>query len=232
MFVKIIFSLLLSLPLLLPAIAQSSWAGENEIYFVRHAESMGNLTHKHTQKNDRTLSPKGIKQAQQLMHTLDSLHIDVVIVSPKYRALLTILPYLKSRRITAEIWPELAECCWQKKQQYRSPSYSLARGKKIKLTTKLQRWFSFPDTDSHYNYHTRNYPDGLLQTQKAVKRLKESAKQSDKTILIIGHYHAGSRLLEMLQNLEPIGRYKLANTSISHLVEKADGSYLLLNQKR
>jgi len=231
MFMKFIISLILFLPLSLVSVTLAAQAGPTEIYFVRHAETMGNLTHRHSKKNDQTLSPEGKRQVQALMRTLNRLDIDYIVVSPKYRVLKTILPYLKKHRVTAEIWPELAECCWQKNRSH-APVFALKRGEKIKLTPEMKLWFSFPDAASHYSYETSNYAEGILQTMKAAERLKKRFGQSGKIILVVGHYHAGSRLLEILQGLKPIGRYHLANTSISHLVEKPDGTFILLNQRR
>jgi len=231
MFMKFTIALVLLLPSLLISITQAAQASETEIYFVRHAETMGNLTHSHAKADDQTLSPDGKKEVEALTLTLDRLDFDYIIVSPKLRALKTILPYLKKHRVTAEIWPELAECCWQKDRRQTS-AFDLRRGEKIELTHELARWFSFADSDSHYNYDTRNYSEGILQTMMAADRLKKRFGQSNKTILVIGHYHAGSRLLEILQGMEPIGRYRLSNTSISHLTEQPNGAFELLNQQR
>ncbi|OIO67629.1 MAG: histidine phosphatase family protein [Zetaproteobacteria bacterium CG12_big_fil_rev_8_21_14_0_65_54_13] len=231
MHIKLMTTLVLLLPSMLIAVAQSATAGQTEVYFVRHAETMGNLTHSHSKQDDRTLSPEGIRQVEELTRSLEQLNIDYIVVSPKQRALKTILPYLKKHRLTAEIWPELAECCWQKEHR-QSSAFDLKRGEKIELTSGMAPWFSFAAGDSHYSYDTRNYSEGILQTLMAADRLKKRFGQSDKTILVVGHYHAGSRLLEILQGMEPVGRYKLSNTSISHLVEQPNGTFDLLNQHR
>ncbi|EAU54995.1 histidine phosphatase family protein [Mariprofundus ferrooxydans] len=231
MFMKSALALVLLLSSLLLSAPMAAQATETEIYFVRHAETMGNITHSHSKKDDQTLSPEGKRQVAELTRRLGQLKIDYIIVSPKLRALKTILPYLKKHRVTAEIWPELAECCWQKDRSQTS-AFDLQRGGKIELPADMQHWFSFADNDSHYSYYTRNYSEGILQTLMAADRLKKRFGQSGKTILVVGHYHAGSRLLEILQGMEPIGRYKLANTSISHLVENPNGTFNLLNQHR
>jgi len=231
MFMKFITALALLLPSILISFAQTAAADQTEIYFVRHAETMGNITHSHSKQDDQTLSPEGKSQVDELTRSLEQLKFDYIIVSPKYRALKTIQPYLKKHRLTAEIWPELAECCWQKDHRQTS-AFDLRRSEKIELTRELEPWFSFADGDSHYSYDTRNYSEGILQTLMAADRLKRRFGRSDKIILVVGHYHAGSRLLEILQGMEPIGRYKLDNTSISHLVEKPNGNFELLNQHR
>jgi len=113
-------------------------APATEIYIVRHAETVGNATHKHTHHNDRTFSARGKKQVVELTRDLDKLHFDHIIVSPKYRVLKTIFPYLKKHHLVAEIWPELAECCWQQKSS-RLSSFRLYRGDAIVLDRKMKR---------------------------------------------------------------------------------------------
>ena len=172
-----------------------------DIYFVRHAETMGNLTHHYSRENDRTLSPTGIRQVENLTRALDQLQFDYIIVSPKYRVLKTISPYLKKHRLAAEIWPELAECCWQKQRTL--SSRSLRRGSRISLESAMKPYFTFADKDDHYSYKTRGYGHGMVQISMATERIKQLFAGSDKRILIVGHYHAGSRILEMLKGLKP-----------------------------
>jgi len=231
MFLKSLFaltSLCLSLILSATCTAQSLHAA-TAIYFVRHAETMGNLTHRHNYKNDRTLSPKGRRQVEALTRKLDTFSFDYIIVSPKYRALKTILPYLKKHRMVAEIWPELAECCWQK-QRYLSGGKP-ARGSKIKLETAMKPYFTFADAQSRFSYDTRGYGQGMMQTFMASEKLKQRFSGSGKRILVVGHYHAGARLIEILQGDEPIGRYKISNTQLLHLRENSDGTFALFNKQ-
>lgn len=197
----------------------------SDIYFVRHAETMGNLTHHHTHKNDRTLSPEGRRQVAALTRRLDRLQFDHIIVSPKLRAMKTILPYLKKHRLVAEIWPELAECCWQKRHEhfYSNPQ----RGGAIRLAPELRRYFTFADADAHYLFNTHGYGEGMAQTLMAVRKIRQRFSGTGQRILIVGHYHSGSRIIEILQGLEPTGRYHIANTQILHLRESSDGAYAL-----
>ncbi len=202
----------------------SSYAA-TDIYFVRHAETMGNLTHHHSRENDRTLSPAGIRQVENLTRELDQLQFDYIIVSPKYRVLKTILPYLKKHRLVAEIWPELAECCWQKRRE--PSSGSLDRESRISLESGMKPYFTFAKADDHYSYKTRGYGQGMAQMLLATDRIRQRFADSDKRILIVGHYHAGSRIIEILQGLEPVGRYKIANTQTIHLQEGNTGTFFL-----
>ncbi len=210
-----------------------SYAGTaTEIYFARHAETLGNVTHKHNHKNDRTFSRKGKQQVIRLTKKLDELDFDSIIVSPKYRVLKTIFPYLKKHHLKAEIWPELQECCWQKHKTNRLSSSGLQRGGSIYLEPEMQHYFTFPNAEAHRKYAAKNYGDGLLQTFKAVQLIRQRFAASGKRILVVGHYHSGARLIEILQGIEPDGRYKLSNANISLLRENSDGSFQLIDMNQ
>jgi len=217
--------------LFLVAISSAYAAPATEIYFVRHGETVGNATHHHTHENDRTFSEKGQRQVARLTQKLDGLSFDHIVVSPKYRTLNTIFPYLKKHALKAEIWPELQECCWQAKTS-RLSSFNLQRGEMIRLESEMKRYFIFPDDQARRRFAARNYGDGLLQMFKAAQLIRKRFAGSGKRILIVSHYHIGSRLIETLQSLEPAGRYKLSNAKISHLIEKDDGSYRLIDMNK
>ncbi len=209
-----------------PAISAAQSQAAVNLFYVRHAESLGNVTHVHSSYNDNTLSDKGNQQAAALTRKLDAYQFDHIIVSPKHRALKTIMPYLKKYGLVAEIWPELDECCWQKSRQSSSASRP-GRGDRISLDAYMKAYFIFPH--SEYEYKTRNYGDGIFQLLKATDLIKRRFAGSGENILIVGHYHAGSRIFELLQGLEPVGRYKLKNARINHLQETGDGNFRVIN---
>ncbi|OIO68224.1 MAG: histidine phosphatase family protein [Zetaproteobacteria bacterium CG1_02_53_45] len=211
-----------------PGIAAAASGGPVNFYFVRHAETVGNVTHGHSPYDDNTLSDEGERQSAELTRKLDSYHFDHIVVSPKQRALKTILPYLKKHGLVAEIWPELGECCWQK-NRYGSAS-RLSQGDRISLDADMKRYFTIPH--SKYEYKTRTYGEGIFQLLKATDLLQRRFAGSGKNILIVGHYHAGSRIFEILQGLEPVGRYKLSNAHISHLREAGDGNFTIVDLNR
>jgi len=215
--------LLTSLLFSFPAAAAD---GPLEIYYVRHAETLGNATSHHSAHNDKTLSDKGERQVRELTRKLANYHFDHIIVSPKQRALKTILPYLKKQRRVAEIWPELDECCWQKKKHDLS-SFQLARGERIVLASNMEPYFTF--SHSEHTYNPRNYAEGMFQLFKATDLIQRRFAGTGKSILVIGHYHAGSRIFEILQGFEPEGRYKLRNAKINHLKEGADGNFKVVS---
>jgi len=209
-----------------PVISAAQSQAAVNIFYVRHAESLGNVTHVHSSYNDNTLSEKGHQQTAALTRKLDVYHFDHIVVSPKHRALKTIMPYLKKHGLVAEIWPELDECCWQKSRQSSSASRP-GRGDRISLDADMKPYFKF--SHSEYEYKTRSYGAGIFQLFKATDLIKRRFAGSGKNILMVGHYHAGSRIFELLQGLEPEGRYKLSNAKINHLQETGDGSFRVIN---
>jgi hypothetical protein len=93
----------------------------------------------------------------------------------------------------------------------------------------MEPYFTFTKADDHYSYKTRGYGQGMIQISMATHRIKQRYAGSEKRILIVGHYHAGSRIIEILQGLEPVGRYNIANTQIIHLQEGKTGKFFLIS---
>ena len=89
-----------------------------KLLLIRHAESNGNAAGgDYSVDNADALSPRGLAQADTLATCLESWTIDKVIVSPQQRALQTIAPYLAKTDRTGEVWPEMAEACWQEERE-------------------------------------------------------------------------------------------------------------------
>ena len=225
----IAFSFTLALLAAAPALAEP--AEGLELYVVRHAETESNRTGIHNRTNDRTFSATGLNQVQILTERLGDHRFDHIIVSPKYRAMNTIFPYLKKNRLVAEVWPELEECCWQREGRD-AVSTGLEHGKKIDIPDDMRPYFRLRDQKTSHRYKARDYADGILQVQMAADLIKRSFGGKAQSVLLVGHYHAGGRIMELLLGQEPEGRFSLENTKISHLVEQADGSFRLVYVNR
>jgi len=204
--------------------ADTFTSNATEIYFVRHAETVSNATHQQGIKNNHTLSRLGKKQVKRLTAQLKQLDIDYILVGPQQRALKTILPFLKAQKRTAEIWPSLDECCWQEKPA-KQHAAKLKFGPKIKLNAKMKPYFVFPN--AHYRFYTQSYNEGLTQVQVAVDTLLRRFGNSGKHILVVGDYHSGTRIIELLQGMQPEGWYKLNNAKIVRLIETSDSNFVL-----
>ena len=202
------------------------------IVFIRHAQTIANVTHEYSTYTESTFSDAGKKQVQDLAGKLRGVDFDAIFVSPTWRTQNTILPYLKTQPgRMAEIWPELTECCWQEhtdKPTYAidDPNVVLPLTKSIELEDKDH--FAFRDKDStlEYNWPDKNYADGMLQIQKAYQLITDRVADGDKTILVVCHYLAGTRLLDLLQGNEPTGETYIENAEPWLLQARPDGVFV------
>lgn len=198
-----------------------------DVYVLRHAETLANVIEVYDDENVTIFSEKGQQQVAQLPGKLNAYHFDYIIVSPMHRAHYTILPYLEKIGMTAEIWPELDECCWQKDQSV-PPSASLTEDRTISLDASEGKYFRFRDDSSMRVYNQKNYADGIMLQKKVVRMLVERFGHSGKSVLIVGHHNAGGRLIEILLGLPPEGRFDLKNAAIAHLQQREDGFFHLI----
>lgn len=198
-----------------------------DLYILRHAETLANVTDVYTRENMAAFSEKGQRQVDQLLEKLKAYRFDYILVSPIHRAHYTILPYLEKGGMTAEIWPELAECCWQKDQDLLA-SASLSMGMTIPLDESLGKYFKFRDKVSMRYYNQKNYAEGVALQKKAAEMLVARFGHSRESVLIVGHYHAGGRLIKILLGLPPVGRFNLKNAALTHLRQRKDGSFQLM----
>src|SRR5690606_34583327 len=87
------------------------------IHLVRHAQSNGNATGDYSTDTHDALSPSGLEQAGSLADRLRHMELHAIYCSPLKRAMQTIEPYARTTRRKVEIWPELAEACWQEERR-------------------------------------------------------------------------------------------------------------------
>jgi broad specificity phosphatase PhoE len=200
-----------------------------DLYFVRHAETVANATGIYTKENESKFSKKGLKQIEDLTKMFGRYKFDFICVSPQVRALETILPYLKEHNMTAEIWPELSECLFQKGKGGKSVEM-FTRGETIVLSNDMKDYFQFREPTLNYFYKEGSYREGLLRLDRACKLIEERFGQSGKSVLIVGHNLSGGRLIEMLQRMQPMGQYSPLNAHIWHLKLRPDGKFGLVEQ--
>lgn len=198
-----------------------------EIYFVRHAETLANVSGVHTTKNSSTFTQRGEEQIKALTSQLKGHQFDAILVSPLPRALNTVLPYLQAISRTAEVWPELAECCWQSPQS--SPvKGELVAAAPISLSDEQLRYFTFRDSASQFNYRNGSYSDGVAQVSHGVQLLKQRYFGTNQTILIVGHYHSGKVLISNLLGVPRQQLPPLKNGELLHLHQDDAGCIHLL----
>ena len=223
---------IVAIVVLLCGMATAQAEGGLEIYFVRHAETIKNATGLHDSGTSNDFSDKGAEQVTMLTDRLKALHFDAILVSPAPRALDTLLPYLKESGQAGEIWPELTECCWQREHSNLEGG-RLIVDSAIQLNHAQQPYFTFRDEHASNNYANRSYADGVAQVRHAEELLKQRYFGSGKTLLIVGHYHAGRILLADLLGISPEQLPGLKNARITHLRQGEDGRFSLvtLNDK-
>lgn len=202
-----------------------------KIYFVRHAETVANATGQKDEVSSRTFTEAGEKQVQHLAEQLRPLKIDQVLVSPSERARLTVLPYLKMKNKSAEIWPELEE--WIMESQVKMGLDPLD-GSEIQIEKANQDYFHFRDKQAARRYYTKDYAGGLDQVQKVAELIRKRFGNTDQTILIAGHKDSGARILEALLGLDLEARFKLVHGKLSEIRQNSQGKFeqVLLNGER
>lgn len=207
-------------------------SGENaqalDLYFVRHAETVANATGRYSENAQNIFSKEGESQIAELTRTLSGQKFDAVCVSPQKRTRSTILPYLKEANITAEIWPELDECCYQANRNVQPTPMAFAKDREIILDEAEKKYFKFRDAGSNYFYKGGNYADGLQRIRKARDLISERFGGSGQSVLIVGHNLSGGRLIEMLMGKDPDGSDSPGNARLWHLQEQPDGKFKLI----
>ncbi len=208
----------------------SAWGEDSglDIYFVRHAQTVANVTGDHSKENSRTFSAEGKRQLTHLTEQLKLLRFDAILVSPTERTLNTVLPYLKETEHKAILFPEFAECCWQMPRDLSDPG-ELVQAKPIQLDEQQQGYFVFRDDENAmHRYANDNYEDGIAQVRHGVALLKKEYFGSGKTILIVAHYHSGQVLLAELLGTTRDKIPGLQNARLAHLRQDKDGNVTLL----
>jgi broad specificity phosphatase PhoE len=200
------------------------------LYFVRHAETVANVTKEYNRKTEQTFTDVGEQQRRRLVDKLDDYEFDAILVSPLWRTQHTILPYLQATDATAELWSELAECCWQDDRQAK-PTADRREGDPI--VNEDPSRFRLRDDGATRLWKTRhNYGNGMAQVREAARLIKARYSRSGKTILVVGHSLAGSRLLTILAGIDPEQQLNLVNTGLSYLCELPDGTFEIVSLNR
>lgn len=174
-----------------PAVAEEPPRGL-DVYLVRHAESMGNVTGDYSEENQRTFSPKGLEQVAGIAEKLKTYHFDHILVSPTHRTRQTILPYLKAHGLTAEIWPEVEECCCDLRGNA-SPARVIPQGDPVIIEEDEALYFRIRE-DGSIRYAPGDDAEGVAQIFKARDEVLKRFGQSGKSVLIVTHSCTGSRI--------------------------------------
>ena len=217
------------------AFARAAWAGALllwsvsvtralDIYIVRHAETMGNVTGDYSEQNQKTFSPKGLSQIAALPAKLEGLEFDEILVSPAWRTQKTILPYLKQNGRVAEICPEIEEVdCNITGSE--TPSLDIPAGPAVEIIEDGVGQFFFGKNSASTHYAPRSREESLGILQRAKNKILERFGGRDASVLLVTHSCTGGRFIELMLGQKAKGSFSPANAAVTHLVQKPDGSF-------
>ncbi|MCM8538848.1 MAG: phosphoglycerate mutase family protein [Lentisphaeraceae bacterium] len=221
-----------------------------KIYYIRHAEAGHNVKEDWEERgvpksewpsyvgNPEEFTPKGLKQLKAATDNLQKYKFDLIACSPMWRTRNTILPYLKSKKLTAEIWPELKETSGSSEILSKSlPKLKepiLGKGDPIEIPKEELKYFTLlPEAKNHF----KKYPKGssykyktiVLKTalSKVIERIQDRYSGSDKSILLVGHGGSGKALFKLLTKKESAGlaRKGMENAQMWMLEQQKNGSF-------
>ena len=192
-----------------------------QFYFVRHGQSMGNMSDDYSTLAHDQLSPNGWQQAEQLVERIAGIHFDAIYVSTATRTMQTITPFLQRYGARATLWPALQEACWQHDRTEPIPlcteppaKFTMPSGENVRFDILDEYQFLPPANET--------YQEGRVRIIAIYEHLMHWHSGRAETILVVGHAYAGGRLVELLLGLEPEGHIQHSNTGLTHLIERDD----------
>lgn len=164
------------------------------LIFVRHAQSQGNATGDYSTATHDSLSELGHRQAHALAAVLARHSIARVLVSPLTRTVQTIHPYLQCSNHIAEIWPELAEGCWQARDL--TPAATFPTEPCI-LPEDLAPHFTFRDGRPLRPCGHETFAQGFYRARLVLQRLEPYSTGPSDT-LVVTHGHMLREMLNLI----------------------------------
>ena len=204
-----------------------------DLYIVRHAQTLANVTKNYSQANQMAFSEQGHREIAELMGKLENRRFDQVLVSPTWRTQHTIAPFLAQRDAVGEIWPELEECCYHTNRS--APvSDPRPRGGRISIDSDVAERFIYRDGTASHWYNAKNYADSEQQVGEATDLLRLRFGGSRKSILIVSHFHTGAWMIADLVGDRAAHKIALQTGKLTHLRQQPDGRFRIvsLNEER
>jgi broad specificity phosphatase PhoE len=216
------------------------------IYYLRHAEAGHNVVKEWANVpkaqwpayvgHDDKFTPKGETQVAAATAMLEKDHFDFIAVSPMWRAMHTVLPYLKATGAKAEIWPELREFSGGTRVLSTNLPPPLGQilnaGRRLKLS---------PDEAPYFTLREGATNDFLLPRMKGeqqqaayrfvveheVDLIRKRFGGTTKAILLVGHANSGKALLKFLTLNNLSHTPPIANAELWMVEEQPDGRFKL-----
>jgi broad specificity phosphatase PhoE len=173
------------------------------------------------------LSPRGHKQAAKLVGRLKAFTFDKIIVSPLERAIFTILPYLKAKKLVAEVWPELVEMRGRKDISTPLPP-KVRFGGPVHIPSPAVKYITFPGRSKMVRLPPpdESYEEGQRRTALACEKIITRYGGKDVTLLVVSHACSGARMLEGLFKIKMDGRFQHDNVGMTLIEQKANGEFI------
>lgn len=197
-----------------------------QVLILRHAQTVGNATGDYSTKAHDVLSDYGREQAARLAGPLAAYSFDAIYCSPLERAMMTIAPYLQANGRSAELWPELAEVCWQAERHTPIPQRT-EPPPILTLEAALVEHFTCLNGHATLPYEDEVYQEGFARVDRAHRRLRQRHGGTADRVLVVGHWYLASRLVERLLDLPHLDhdRFNHDNTAVSCLTELPGGEF-------
>ena len=203
------------------------------VTILRHAQTIGNATGDYSTKANDALSEYGYEQAERLVAGLAGYQFDVIYCSPLERAMKTIAPYLRENGRSAELWPELAEACWQADHAAPIPMRTQP-ARPITIEPELEGLFARLDGHTSLPHDDEVYQEGFARIDGAYQRLLARHGGTSDRVLVVAHWYLASRLIEALLGLARVDhdRFNHDNVSTSGLGQLPNGAFRLQYSNR
>ena len=198
------------------------------VTILRHGQTVGNATGDYSTTANDVLSEYGYEQAERLVDGLAGYQFDVIYCSPLERALKTIAPYLRENGRSAEIWPELAEACWQ--ADHTTPiSARTESARSITIELELEGLFTLLEGNSALPYDDEVFQEGFARIDRVHERLLARHSGTADRVLVVSHWYTSSRLIESLLAMSrtDYDRFNHDNTAVSCLDQLPNGEFRL-----
>jgi broad specificity phosphatase PhoE len=195
---------------------------------LRHGQTVGNATGDYSTKANDVLSAYGVEQAELLVGGLAGYQFDAIYCSPLERAMKTIAPYLRENGRSAEIWPELAEACWQADHTSPIPTRTEA-ARPIVIEPALDGLFTLLDGHTTLPYDDELFQEGFARIDGAYERLLARHSATSDRVLVVAHWYMSSRLIETFLAMPrtDYDRFNHDNTAVSSLDQLPNGAFRL-----
>ena len=190
------------------------------LLLLRHAESMGNANDNYSVLSHDSLSPRGKEQADSIVSYLRTCDFDEIFVSPLQRALETVAPYLDATDRRAEIWPEIAEACWQEREEAPSESWDT---QPASVPDHITRFFYFRNGEAVKPAAPGSFAEGIRRARDTMARIQEMAATPGRSVLMVTHGHFIRELLNLILDTRRRVRFSQVNCGMTSLT--FDGSW-------